>query len=202
MYDPNTNESNSKNSYENKQHYDPTIKEHILSKKPPSREVDKENHDKFSDSEGNKKMKHDVATEKSHSNQGINVGDSSDESGNDVEISKNSKIPIMVIPKYDQNDNPFDFYEYLRKEYSEKKIKWEDPEFPPDINQLYNDPNNIPERLKSISFDFERPEVINQEENDNIKFYFFNNSSNINYQFNIKRGIFNDKFLHKLGLFC
>lgn len=87
-----------------------------------------------------------------------------------------------------------EFYEFLRKEYAEKKICWEDPEFSPEISQLYKDPNNMPEKFKHLTFEFVRPEEMNPDEHDNLKFYYFNNSSNINYQYNIKRGILNDKF--------
>ena len=87
-----------------------------------------------------------------------------------------------------------EFYEFLRKEYAEKKICWEDPEFSPEISQLYKDPNNMPEKFKHLTFEFVRPEEMNPDEHDNLKFYYFNNSSNINYQYNIKRGNLNDKF--------
>jgi hypothetical protein len=115
-----------------------------------------------------------------------------DEGGSGSASEENSsKFSKISIPKYDQNDNIYEYYEYLRKKFQETTNQWEDPEFPDDQN-LFGKNGVYPEKFKenNIELDFERPNV----ESDEIYFFAHDSSPNIDYEFKIKRGLMSDKF--------
>ena len=81
-------------------------------------------------------------------------------------------------------------YAHLRKTHSTTN-PWEDTDFPCDIN-LFGKKGEYPERFtdKDYAIEFVRLE----EESDDNHFFTTERSTNIEYQFNLKRGIMNDKF--------
>ncbi len=118
----------------------------------------------------------------------INDNDSDKDS---VEAEGDDGVQHMRIniPQFDQNDDIYDFYEYLRSEYLKTGQTWEDPEFQDDIS-LFMKNNEIPDRLKQFNIEFERPDV----ENEDIHFFSAESSPNIKFEFKIKRGMMNDRF--------
>src|SRR5688572_18380499 len=66
---------------------------------------------------------------------------SDDEASGDEGDSKSR----IHIPKFDMNDNYYEFYEYLRNEFKNSGQPWEDPEFPNDP-KLFGRNGEIPER--------------------------------------------------------
>lgn len=95
-------------------------------------------------------------------------------------------------PEIDQNDNIYEFYEYLRNEFRKNGNQWDDPEFTDDISTFFkHGEKETPDRIKQYNIEFERTEDTGSEENH---FFSTNSGSNIQYEFKIKRGIMNDKF--------
>lgn len=138
----------------------------------------------------------DNISEKSNKNKKEEVDseadDKSDFEGSDSEDSENANKKIEARPNEDEGrfDDILDYYAYLRGIHNANN-PWEDPEFPCDIN-LFGKDGEYPERFQERDYAIEFVRL--EDESDDNHFFSTERSTNIEYQFNLKRGIMNDKF--------
>jgi calpain len=107
------------------------------------------------------------------------------------------------LPEFTSAEEVEEFFKNLRYKFKQKEKEgnldndslWEDPEFVGEISLFHRD-NSMPKKYEGFDISFERPNN-NSEQGDSQKLEFFNtdSSSNINYQFKVKKGMLNDKFL-------
>lgn len=131
----------------------------------------------------------------------INDSEKKDKFGNDSESgieNGNEKLPL-----FQSIEDIEEYFRDLRQKYKQKEKDgtfdsdkiFEDPEFPCD-RQLFERNGEMPKRMEGLDIEFERPSNLSDQTIDAQKIEFFatDSSHNINFQYKIKRGLFNDKF--------
>jgi hypothetical protein len=105
---------------------------------------------------------------------------------------KGNPIQPIRIPHLDENqyENIFEWYEQLRKEHNPSN-PWEDLDYPSDVN-LFGKNGEYPEKFREKDYAIEFVRL--EDESEENHFFSCERSTNIEYQFNLKRGIMNDKF--------
>jgi hypothetical protein len=107
------------------------------------------------------------------------------------EMDEENQIKPIRVPQIDQSyDNTLEWYDFLRKEHNSQN-PWEDLDFPMEVN-LFGKHGEYPERFKDKDYIIEFVRL--EDESDENHFFSCEHSTNIDYQFNLKRGIMNDKF--------
>ena len=80
----------------------------------------------------------------------------------------------------------------MRSEFKKNGIQYVDNDFPDDLNYFCKVPGDLPEKLKEVTVEFQRPDE--SSTTSDLTFFICTNTPNIDFEFKIKRGLLNDKF--------
>jgi hypothetical protein len=115
-----------------------------------------------------------------------------DQMDEDVDNEEGNQIQALRPPHLDENqyEDILEWYQELRKEFNSSN-PWEDLDYPSDVN-LFGKDGDFPERFREKDYTIEFVRL--EDESEDNHFFSCERSTNIEYQFNLKRGIMSDKF--------